>query len=111
MKALLRLTLIVLVFGVSLFLCSHYILECNSTQVLSQGILKNYLIFTLWRFSLYAVMMSLWSYLIREIGNKKKWSIQVINYFSQQKIKLLIFFSFIEIFFVWNALGYLINLI
>lgn len=109
MKTLLRLLPIVLIFAVGLFLISHYLMELNSAKTLSQVIQRYHLVFTVWRYGLYALVFILWPYFIEKVGIRQKWPAQVINYLSHQRLKLLGLFVFIEAFFVYNLLGHLFS--
>ena len=109
MKTLLRLLLIVLIFAAGLFLISHYLMELNSAKTLSQVIQQYHLVFTIWRYGLYALVLILWPYFIEKVGVRQKWHAQTIVYLSNQRLKLLGLFVFIEAFFVYNLLGHLFS--
>ena len=61
----------------------------------------------LWRYSCYAVIITLWPYFIAFLGRSQGWTKQVIFYLQHQRLKLLGFFIIIELLFFVNVVGLL----
>lgn len=108
MKLLLRLCLFTLILSTGLFFISHYLMELNATQALSQVIAKHSLLFMFPRYGLYIAALILWPMLIEWIGTRQNWQAQTIVYLSNQRIKVFCFFVIIEVLFVYNLIGHLI---
>jgi hypothetical protein len=109
MSTLLKIMGIAIITCLSLLFLGHLFLEHNSAKTGLQVIQKYHLAFTLWRYGLYALVLLLWPYFIEKVGIRQKWPTQTIVYLSNQRLKLLGFFAFIEIFFVYNLLGHLLT--
>lgn len=108
MKALLRLSLLMVIVGSGLLLAGYLVLELSSMHHLMQVVQTHRWLLLLWRYGLYAVCILLWPYFIKFVGLRQKWPPETIAYFSQQRLKLLGFFIIIEVFFVYNLVGHLI---
>lgn len=65
-------------------------------------------VFTLWRYSLYILILMAWPCLIKTIGNRRNWPKRTIVYLAHQRFKLFFLFVLVEIFFEYNLLGHLI---
>ena len=108
MSTVLKITFSVLVGAILLTLLGHAFIKFNASSHIMQVASKYHLIFLIWRYALYALAIALWPYFIVTIGKSQGWPKEVITYFRKQRIKLLFFFIFIELFFVYNLLGHLL---
>lgn len=93
-------TVYLLILIIGLFFCSHFLFASYSVKALSQVVLNYQFVLTVWRYSFYILVLLLWRYFIEKIGLKQKWSREVIDYLSNQHLKVLMFFVVIEILFV-----------
>ncbi len=107
MKKLLKISCIVLFLSSGLLLISHFLLEHNAPNTVSQVMNHYGWIFTVWRYLMYADLLWLWPSLIKVIGVRQNWEAEIIHYFSHQRFKLFILFALIELLFVYNIVGHL----
>lgn len=110
MKKIIYLTIGTIGLCFILLFLSHILLQNNSSNQFLQGIKQHQLILTFWRFSLYILAILFWPVFIKIIGKRQHWPDKLVYQLSHQRTKLLIFFVIIEIFFIYNLIGYLLGL-
>ena len=100
-----------LALGVVLFvMLGQVLLKHSSTGMILQGFHRYFWALMIGRYSLYGTLIYGWPYFVGHIGKKKHWPKAYIKRLQKQRLMLFLFFVFIEVFFVYNALGHLFSL-
>ncbi|PIQ43257.1 MAG: hypothetical protein COV52_01950 [Gammaproteobacteria bacterium CG11_big_fil_rev_8_21_14_0_20_46_22] len=107
MSTLFKILGITIIACLGLLFFGHVCVEHSSASKLSQVLAQYHWALSLWRYGLYTLVLIIWPYFIEFVGIRQKWRAETILYLSNQRLKLLALFAFIEIFFVYNLLGHL----
>ncbi len=102
-------TAFILLLSGGLIAISHFFLEHNATLALSQAVGHYRILVTIVRYIIYAFIIILWPFIAQKVGARQQWSTATVSYLTHQRIRLLVLFIIIEVFFVYDLFGHLLS--
>lgn len=113
MKLTKRLISVFLICLISIVIASsiggYFIRHFQVASTLQNSLKAHYWQLALWRYTVFALIIWYWPTLIQWLGNTRQWSLEIIHYFSGQRVRLILFFILFELLIVHNTFGYLIS--
>jgi type III secretory pathway component EscS len=113
MKLTKRLISVFLVCLISIVIASSvggYLIRHQQVATSLQSILKaHYWQLTIWRYTIFALVIWYWPTAIQWLGKLKQWSAEDMDYFTKQRLRLAVFFILFELLIVHNGFSYILN--